>query len=250
MKKIILFLALMSSLMSSAETLINDVYYKLYPGKKTATVMSGNKKYIGRVIIPASVMYQGVKYSVTSIGKEAFKECTRLVSVKIPNGVKTIESGAFERSSLTSITIPPSMTEIGFAAFYECTKLTAVHIKDIAAWCKIYFTGPVSNPLYYAHHLYMNGKEIKELVIPDNVTKIRRDAFNGCSGLISVYIPKSVTSIGDDAFWNCNSLTYITVPKICIDSHESYRHSGSVIYPVKISPFSGCPEDAEIHIIE
>ena len=151
--------------------------------------------------------------SVTTIGNYAFFQCSGLTSVTIPNSMTYIGNNAFQEcTGLTSVTIPNSVTNIGYEAFRECSGLTSVHITDLAAWCKIAFNRPTSNPLYYAHHLYLNGKEIKDLVIPISVTNIGNYAFYGCSGLTSVTIPNSVTSIGDYAFYRCFGLTSVTIP--------------------------------------
>ena len=115
-------------------------------------------------------------------------------------------------TSLTSITIPNSVTSISDDAFHECTSLNAVYISDIAAWCDISFDDHNSNPLYHAHRLFLNGEEIKDLVIPNGVTSIGGSAFYDCTSLTSVTIPNSVTSIGDYAFSRCTSLTSVTIP--------------------------------------
>ena len=173
--------------------------------------------------------------SVTSIGRFAFAECYALTSITIPSSVTSIEFGTFNNSgltsvtisdgvtsigdaafnlcsNLTSITIPSSVTSIGQSAFYYCTGLTSVHISDIQSWCKIAFSEYASNPLSYAHHLYLNGEEIKDLVIPTSVTRIENFAFLYCTDLASVTIPGSVTSIGDFAFDGCSGLTSVTIP--------------------------------------
>ena len=151
--------------------------------------------------------------SVTSIGNYAFAYCSGLTSVTIPNSVTSIGDNAFAVcSGLTSVTIPNSVTSIGFSAFKDCSGLTSVHISDIAAWCKIDFEDFASNPLDYAHHLYLNGEEVKDLVIPNSVTSIGDYAFEYCSALTSVTIPNSVTSIGLWAFRGCSSLTSVTIP--------------------------------------
>jgi len=106
-------------------------------------------------------------------------------------------------SGMTSLTIPSSVTSIGCEAFDGCSSLTSVNINDLAAWCKMGFFNSESNPLYYAHHLYLNGEEIKDLVIPDGVTNIGEYVFRDCSSLTSITIPSSVTRIGYGAFYGC-----------------------------------------------
>ena len=166
--------------------------------------------------------------SVTSIGNYAFSRCTGLTSITIPSSVTSIGNYAFnECTGLTSITIGSGIASIGNCAFNKCTGLTAVHITDLVAWCNISFIlmfEHSSNPLYYAHILYLNDQEIIDLVIPEGVTNISDYAFEGCSSLTSVTIPNSVTSIGNGVFSRCTGLTSITIPEsvTSIDWHAFY----------------------------
>ena len=169
---------------------IDGICYNLNSEAKEAEVTSNPNYYSGRVDIPASIAYDGVEYSVTSIHSEAFSFC----------------------SALTSVSIPSSMTWIKYSAFIYCRNLTSVYISDIAAWCSIDFTNYASNPLAYGAELYLNGQVIKDLTIPDNVTKIGAYAFSGCSSLTSVTIPGGVTSIGGWTFSDCISLTSVSIP--------------------------------------
>ena len=119
--------------------------------------------------------------SVTKIGRLAFGKCTGLTNITIGNSVKTIEEGAFA----------------------GCISLKEVHINSLSAWCKIDFSKQDTNPLYYAEKLFLNGTEISELTIPDDITEIKKYTFYKCSNLTSLTIPNSVTNIGDAAFQNC-----------------------------------------------
>ena len=172
---------------------------------------------------------------VTSIGNEAFRYCSNLATVVIGDDVKTIGNNAFEGcyaltevtlgkrvetiggwafyycNNLPSIAIPRSVTFFGNRAFESCYRLTAVHITDLAAWCGVMAGGDCANPLSVAQHLYLNGAEVKDLVIPDGVKTINNGAFENCQGLRAVTIPKSVTNIKNKAFRNCSNLNTINI---------------------------------------
>ena len=172
--------------------------------RSSSNYYSSIKEYQDNVAIPEEVTYMNRTRKVTSIGSNAFRKC----------------------SDLTSVTIPNSVTSIGNCAFWNCSGLKKVIVKDIAAWCGIKFYDYRSNPLYYAKHIYSDeDTEITNLVIPNSVTSIESSAFSGCSGLTSVTIPNSVTSIGGWAFAGCSKLTSVTIPN-SVTSIRDYAFDG------------------------
>lgn len=147
--------------------------------------------------------------SVTTIGAAAFGYCSGLTSVTIGDGVTNIGSQAFYNcSNLTSISFGNSIINFGGSVFYNCDSLNSVYIDNLSSWCSNTFNGDIfSNPLYYAHHLFVNGEEVTDLIISNEVTTINDVSFCGCKYLNSVTIGNSVTNIGNDSFAYCENIT-------------------------------------------
>ena len=144
--------------------------------------------------------------SVKIIEDNTFAGCTGLTSVVIPNSVTSIRQSAFyDCSALKSLTFGNSITSVYGSAFQNCSSIADIYISDLAAWCNISFGSylPGGNK-----NLYLNGKLVTELVVPDGLTEIKDYIFYGFSGLAgNLVIPAGVTSIGSSAFYGCKGLS-------------------------------------------
>ncbi len=197
---------------------IGNLYYNLDATNHTAAVtyMSKNDatgKYnegwnISTASIPSYITFNGINYSVTSIGSFAFDNCTKLTSVTIPISVTSIGSLAFYGcTSLTNVNIPDSVASIGQAAFYNCSSLTCINLPN-----------SITNIKYQA---FYGCASLSSIVIPDNVTELEASIFYNCSSLTSANIPNGITSIPSKTFYNCRNLTNITIPNSVTSIGES-----------------------------
>ena len=136
---------------------------------------------------------------VTSVGNNAFYDCSNLTTVSIPATVTSIGNYAFFGcEKLESITLPAGLTSIGSSAFYACTALTAITIPDGVT--------TISDNAFYGCY------NLTAITIPDGVTTIDDYAFSYCSKLATVSIPDGVTRVGSYAFRECKKLESITLP--------------------------------------
>ncbi len=131
---------------------------------------------------------------VTSIGNNAFSQCTSLTSVTIPDSVTSINNFAFKDcTGLTSVTLPDSVTSIGQGAFARCASLTGITLPD----------GLTS----MGYNVFSNCTGLTSITIPDGVTSLQDGSFSGCTGLTSVTIPSGMSNIGYNVFMGCTALT-------------------------------------------
>lgn len=110
------------------------------------------------------------------------------------------------------MSIPRSLTTVGENAFVDCESLIAVFLEDIDSWCNIDFDNSGSNPLSYAQRLFCDGREVRSVVIPRNLTTVKSHLFTQCANLVSVTMHEGVTKIGDGTFSGCTSLSSVIIP--------------------------------------
>lgn len=152
---------------------------------------------------------------VKTIGASAFSDCAGLQQIDIPAGVTSIGEEAFMNcASLQRMKLGGALTTVGKSAFEGCTGMTRVDVTDEGAWCKISFSNEHSNPLSCGHHLFVDGEEVVDMVIPDSVTGISAYAFYNATALVSVTFPAGLASVGASAFKGCSSLKRLYISDV------------------------------------
>ncbi len=199
--------------------------------------IKGGLKYLGNDNNPYLYLVGVETKDITSatiektckfIASHAFNNCSGLIKIEIPEGVKSIGGRAFgECSGLTKIVIPDSVMRIGEYAFNNCNSLQYT-TKD-----GLKYLGNDNNPYLYlakaentditsvtientckviGDSAFYKCSKLTEIAIPEGVVSIGISAFSECSKLAKIVIPDSVTSIGASAFYNCSNLTEVTIP--------------------------------------
>lgn len=145
--------------------------------------------YEGDIVIPETVTYDGVEYTVTEVENGTFKDSPKL----------------------TSVSMPATVIDLGETPFSACGKLNTI-------------TVAADNPAYTIVDGVLYDKAITTLlgcpgmkngaiVVPETVTTIARSAFHGCAHITSVAIPQTVNEVGRRAFCGCKQLTSISLPE-------------------------------------
>lgn len=233
---VILMLSLKVNIIYSHDFKVDNIYYNItsetdgtvevtYKGERKR---DHSKDYKGDVVVPQYVKHKNSAYKVTSIGDNAFAYSAKLSTISIPNTVN----------------------KIGEKAFVGCTSLSEINISDLSVWCKIEFRDSNENPLSKSAILKLNGLEITDLTIPNDVTEIKRYAFYGSKSLKSLTIPNTVKTIGLSAFEKCENLSTISIANSVTEiGYYAFKDCVSLLGPLTIPPsiariedeaFSGC----------
>lgn len=213
---LLLIIICINVLSSSAETLnakIGVFNYTLDTETKTASATgylypnggSGSGLDFGIVVIPATVTYKNSEFTVVELGRYCFSSCKSIKEITIPQTIKKIDSGG-----------------------YDLPNLRKIKIENLKNWCNIDITWKITDHLF---SLELNGANIEQLKIPDDVEQINEYAFN-YTDIERIIVPKNINEIPREAFLGCSNMEYAELNSKKI----GYR------------AFEGCSKLAEVYI--
>ena len=175
-------------------------------------VMGSSINFINNAAFLDCTSLKTVDFSKTTdcyrILSSAF-ENTGLEEMELPSSLVYVYENAFYNSKLTKIRIPASVELIEDNAFYTET-LQETHIESLKSFSAIEFSSEKANPSYYTKNLFLNGKEIKSLVLPDDCYLVKDFAFTSLT-LDGIHIGSNTLTIYEGAFAFATRLGEITV---------------------------------------
>ena len=242
---------------AAADFMVDSICYSIIGDNQVEVTSRDSVKYAGEVIIPASVVNDGITYQVTRIGNKAFQGCKELALIDIPEGITSIGTFAFNGCTrLENVDLPNSLVTLERFAFYGCYSFTSFHIPrnltEIAynalMSCKniAYYTCSSFNTKYKAVDGILYSKDLTMLVaypfaatatsfdIPTTVTALHDYCLSGNNNLVAVNIPETVTWMGMNIFRDCQNIVEIDVP-------DGVTHMG-------VTVFGGCTSLIRVHL--
>ncbi len=242
------FLTILPLAASADDVLIDGIWYSLSSsnGVNTACIKDVPDDCTGDIVIPESVTYKEVTYSVTSIENYAFDYCSSLTSVTIPNSVTSIGYGVF-RDCCSLISINVVEGNIKYDSRENCNAIIETSSNSLIAGCK--YSKIPNSVTCIGNEAFEFCSGLTSITIPEGVTSIEKSAFRYCVGLTAITIPGSVTNMGGSAFSYCKGLTSITilngVTRIGIRAFEFCSSLTSITIPESVtsidySAFANC----------
>lgn len=230
---------------------VDGVNYVVFVEDGNAAV-TANPDFEGDLVIPESIPYGDKEYDVTIIQAMAFRNNTKLTSVKFGSKVNRIGQQAFYGcEGLTEIEIPETVQSVAQAAFMYCSNLKTAVVKNENAFadeCGSMFSDcialenvelPLEMPAI-GDRMFYNCKSLKRIGIPEKVTSIGQYAFKECTALTEITFGENIVKVGDNAFQNCTALSTINYNNTNYETGAEYWHD----------VFDGCTGLQTINIAE
>ena len=219
-----------------------------------------NGEAVSEIEIPASVQ---------KVGDYQFAYIKSIKKVTFSEGVTEIGTRAFYASGVEEIELSQSVATIKSDAFANVSLTKINYLADIQSWLNIDIPNPIFSDYisvysndgvsesyetkYAGKMLYFNGELVKELVIPEGITEIKKNAFKGIGSIEGLVISEGVNKISVQAFKNCNNLKSITIPKSVAEiGADAFYLSGvtEILYLGEVEDWCNINFDGRNYLLE
>ncbi len=186
---------------------LEEITVPFIPGETNATIgaMFGSPKYADNVNYIPETLRSVTVLGGDTIGDNAFRGCSNLKSITLPETLESIGGYAFMGcSGIEALNIPASVSSIGDSAFKDCSALKAIELPArVSAISNSTFEGCAS---------------LESLSLHEGIMSIGGSAFSGCTMLKELELPSTLESIGLSAFKGCSSLERLTLPFVGVSA--------------------------------
>ena len=184
--------------------------------------------------------YTGYSTQDDILGPHSFADLDKLITVKLPKSVKSIDQAFNNCSQLRSVEMPENLICIGNSyddewsmsggAFYDCSNLEEIifHNCERIGGCAFYQCNSLQeitlpkNLIHVGSFAFYNCNQLKNIILPSEVETISYHAFDGCGNLASIQFPPSLKRIESYAFSGCYSLSSINLPGLTSISNNTF----------------------------
>lgn len=215
------------------DALIEDGIYTYSIDSRGANIYVCDRVAAGVIEVPSTLG----GYEVAVISRGAFRDCTGITRVTLPDTITTIAVDSFNGcSSLEEINIPKNAVSIATGVFRNCASLQDINVsEDNPSFTSV--DGVMYNKEKTTLYTYPAGR-VGPYTIPEGATYITTNAFIDAKGLSGVIFPDGIEEIDSNAFYGCSSLAYVYIPNtVEYISNRAFSDVNPVIY------YSGTEEE-------
>ena len=159
--------------------------YNIQYNKVNITKYKGNDN---KVIIPSIINGK----EVTTISKDAFKNCSNIEEIVVSDGVKTLNRCFNSLPNLKKVHLADSVESM-IDAVNGCNSFDGYYINDLTSFMNINITSYSDKNLY---NLYLNDKLVENLIIPTTITEVKENSFNNCKSIKSIKLHDNIKKVG------------------------------------------------------
>lgn len=196
---------------------VDGFKYYVDTTKGEATILAND--YEGDIVIPSVVVFEDKDYAVTTIGKNAFKNCN-IQSVILGKNISTLEEGSFMGASLRKVSFPSQLINIGKGCFKGCQSLLEVTMGDGIT------TIPAS--------CFEECVNLNKINLPPSITEIGYQAFMECRNLNEIILPNSVVKVGEGCFFNCSKIQKLSISSSLMEIPGGFVNGCSSLSEISI----------------